>query len=155
MRWLRSAKPTEWIQALAVVFTAVVLWRSGLLDAKKSELNIQGTKLELDQKALDGKQKRMNEGEEAIVRLTELRELHAQEVARLGHELERLRASPVSTLPSCAPADPVVERLYRELDAQVASHRLALPDNATIERLYKELDEVAPRRPAVDSSGRQ
>src|SRR5229473_1048309 len=46
-RWLRTAKPTEWISALTAFFgvvgavtTGVIVLNSGLLDAKRSELNI-------------------------------------------------------------------------------------------------------------------
>jgi hypothetical protein len=75
MQWLRSAKPTEWIVAVtgcigvvATVTGAIILLASGLLDAKRSEVEVkrseiamQNVKLELEQRDLLARRATINE----------------------------------------------------------------------------------------------
>jgi hypothetical protein len=55
-QWAKTSKPTEWIVAIGTLFGTVAtliggiaLWRSGLIDAKRTEITAQNAKLEASQ----------------------------------------------------------------------------------------------------------
>src|SRR5262245_15741821 len=93
-RWLKTAKPTEWITCLTILSGAVVAYRSGILDTKKGEIAAGNALLKLEQKKLEAdKAKIENEIRKAEEALEGTRGKLARAEGRLGAMTQRVNAT--------------------------------------------------------------
>jgi hypothetical protein len=84
--WLAGSKPTEWLAVIAAIVGAVLIYRTGILDAKK-------TLLEIGNKDLEARQSVLKEQEEGIKKQladmkTDLDE-KTKELSRVRTDLEQ------------------------------------------------------------------